>query len=210
MPTEMNRDTALGLTAADSSSDHAVYLSQQVFKDADDFLQTLSKDIAKIPHGDHGVTITELKEFASDVANPKEKAAADIAIKHFDQLSNLRNRGSSNTETANGFIWEKDIDFAESMNKGDLTTPVIKEAKLDIFPTAFGLTVAGIGGGCAAMSVAEGLTVAGIAGGVTFGGLAIAGVAMVGVIGYEAATMHGRLGKMSADEQKEFKSWINP
>jgi hypothetical protein len=62
-------------------------LSRFVFSNPQQFLETLNKDVERISRSSRIISAEDLEKFAADPKNPlPERAAAEIAANHYDQL----------------------------------------------------------------------------------------------------------------------------
>jgi hypothetical protein len=87
--TKAGNDSAESSSRGSSASADAT-LSAHVFSNPREFLQVLQKDFADINKTElAGITKKELDTCASACSDPDERAAAQIAGTHFDQLHNL-------------------------------------------------------------------------------------------------------------------------
>lgn len=77
----------ISIQATAKGDDPGGDLSRFVFSNPQEFLAILNKDVDRMSRSSRGISANDLKEFAADPNNPlPERAAAEIAANHYDQL----------------------------------------------------------------------------------------------------------------------------
>jgi hypothetical protein len=127
-----------GTTAAASGT-----LSQEAFGDPRTFLKTLSSDLYKIePEAVIGVSKQELLDFAANPANTSsEKAAANIAANHYDELS-----GMSHLPLEDDGLYNNSANTILNLSKGDSGWTIANAELAYGSGLLAGSVLAGIGG----------------------------------------------------------------
>jgi hypothetical protein len=131
-----------------SSESTGGVLSSQVFSNPQEFLQVLKADFPKIASSENGhmpvLTKNDLIIYAQSGDDPRGRAAAHIALDHFDDLYKM------STDWAHGekipAISANDLDFDISLSQGKTTKEKVEDALTFGFATLVGFgSAAGLG-----------------------------------------------------------------
>ena len=204
----MKQSTTDAVTPNRSTTTSGENLSQQVFKDPQDFLTEL-KTISK----GNSLTLPELRDIAAHGQDAKGQAAAQIALGHFEDLAGIHNYDSwSSKQRMSTAISQSDLNFALDMSThnifGHAMGAAAEDATVGLISVATGAAAGAIGEALAADFAATGAW-----GGVALmGGLlglpAIGTIAYGGYAGYEAFREYGNYSKLADTDYAKFSSWL--
>jgi hypothetical protein len=182
-----------GTTAAASAT-----LSQEAFSDPRTFLKTLSSDLYKIePEAVISVSKQQLLDFAANPADtPSEKAAANIAANHYDELA-----GMSHLPVEDDGLFNDSANTILDLSKGDTGWAIAGSEFAYGSVLIVGSALAGIGGVIAA-GTAEVPPIA-IAG----GALAVAGGSLAAFSARDMWNTPGTIKALGVQDKATLSTW---
>lgn len=167
-----------------STTSSQMNLSQNTFKNPQEFLNVLRKDFKQIAGQDDLITKEELLVYSAYGEDREGRTAAKIALKHFDEMNELARfrtvtGGNYNDHEINKkpvkALSAADLEVATDMNNGDLTLHIaLQEIEGVALTLGCGLVTAGLGA----------ITVAAVVDPVVAIPFGLGTVAMAGTTGY--------------------------
>ena len=102
---------AFALRARDKGKMTSPEVSQVVFSNPQEFLQVIKADFARIEKaGAKQITKDDLQLYSQNGSDVKGRAAAAIAVKHYEQLQGIAHGSAAGSPIAEGDI-DRDIDY---------------------------------------------------------------------------------------------------
>jgi hypothetical protein len=114
-------------------------VSQVLFSDPKEFLQVLKKDFNRIKKsGATVITKDDLQLYSENGIDAEGRAAASIAVKHYDQLQGIAYGSKAGTPIAEGDI-SRDIDYVTGNTDGIISEKNESSDKLALSATSMAL-----------------------------------------------------------------------